>query len=252
MPQHRIVIRHPRPWLRYLAFAGGALLLMGVSLLAHRYLIDPDTRLFRDPATELEQLREERRRLTRELRAARDALDGVQGQKVFEARACDIDVQACEALRNSVTELEHEVADLREQLAFYRNIVSPEQARAGVRVLRLNLSPGTGADVWRYDLVLVQPVRRDRTAAGRFDLQIEGLAGDQLRTLPLDEVLVGDMPLREFAFRSFQEFGGELRLPAGFRPSRVTVTLRVQNGRGEAAEVVESFDWSRLVAAGKE
>lgn len=227
-----------------------ALLLAGLSVGAYagwRWWNDPARSLFRDGASELEQLREERRRLTRELRAAREELDQIKGRSTFEARSCEIDAQACEAVRATVSGLEAEAADLREQLAFYRNVVSPEQTRAGVRVLRLALHPTAAERVWRYDLVLVQPTRRDRLAAGSWDLRVEGLAGQQMKTYTLDQLRVAKGGDQAFSFRAFEAFGGELNLPAGFLPSRLTVTLRVQDGKNEPGEASESFDWSRVV-----
>lgn len=252
MTQPRIVVGRHRPWLRWVLVGVVALVTLASAYTVYRLRVHPAQPLFGDPKSDVGQLREERRRLTLELRGVRQELDTLRGRSTFEARSCEIDIQACEAVRRSVTSLEHEVADLREQLTFYRNIVSPEQTRAGVRVLRLAVRPGQAADIWRYDLVLVQPVRRDRTAAGRFNFQIEGLVGQQLQTLALSDLLVGEASEQEFSFRAFQEFSGEMLLPTGFLPSRLTVTLEVQDGRSAPVPVKEAFDWSRLVAAGKE
>ena len=252
MASHRIVVRRRATRFGVAVMLVSMLLLLGGVYALSRYLRNPEPVPLAAGGSELDGLREERRRLTRELRTAKDQLQDLRGRSTFEARSCAIDVQACEAVRKSVSGLESEVADLREQLAFYRNIVSPEQVRAGVRVLRLGVRPSGTADVWRYDLVLVQPVRRDHTATGRYDFALEGMSGKQIKTLRLDEVLVGEADARGFSFRSYQEFSGELRLPPGFLPSRLRVTLAVQDGKGEPSEVAESFDWSRLVEAGKE
>lgn len=246
--QHRVVVRRYRPW--FLP-ALVALLVAACAVSAYggwRWWSDPQRRLFRDAGSELEQLREERRRLTRELRAAREELDELKGRSTFEARSREIDAQAFEAIRGSFAGLESEAADLREQLAFYRNVVSPEQTRAGVRVLRLALRPGTTAGNWRYELVLVQPMWRDRVAAGRWDLKVEGVAARETQTLGMAELGAGNSVESRFSFRAFQEFGGELRLPSGFLPSRLTVTLHVQDGKSASDEVSESFDWSRVAS----
>lgn len=209
-----------------------------------------EPRLFADRGSELEQLRDERRRLTRELRAVKFELSEIKGRSTFEARSCDIDAQACEAVRSSVSGLESQVAELREQVAFYRNVSAPEQEiRAGVRVMRVSLRSGGTAGTWRYELVLVQPTRRDRTATGTWDLKVAGTVGNQMKTLGIADLQDGAPVDRSFAFRSFQEFGGDLKLPSGFLPSRLTVTLHVQDGKSESAEVEESFDWARLQAA---
>jgi len=249
--QHRVVVRHGRrPWGGVAAATAIiVIVLVSTAYAAYRYGRDGGG-LFPDTASEVDQLREERRRLTRELRAVKTELSEIKGRSTFEARSCEIDVQACEALRGSVASLESQQAELREQLAFYRNVAAPEQeVRAGVRILRMTMRPAGETDAWRYELVLVQPTRRDHTVTGRWDLKVAGALGKQMKTLGLSELQAGKPSDKTFTFRSFQEFGGDLTLPSGFLPSRVTVTLRVQDGKNEAAEVEESFDWSRLAAA---
>lgn len=251
--RHRVVIQQRRrPWLAAVALTLAFALIAVASYAAYRFWTHPERQLFRDPDSELEKLREERRRLGRDLRAARTELAELRGKTTFDARSCEIDVQACEATKRSLAGLEAEIADLREQLAFYRNIVSPDQVRAGVRVQSLAFHAGATAGTWRYDLVLVQPMRRDRTALGRYDLKIEGLVGKTRKILPMEELRVGKPPPPVFSFRSFQELSGELKLPPAFLPSRVTVTLKVLDADSASSEVSESFDWSRLTATGKE
>jgi hypothetical protein len=251
--QHRVVVRGQRSWRR------GLLVLLGLALAAiggyAAWQALPDRArpgVQQDGGSELEQLREERRRLTREVRALRGELAEARGRSTFESRGCQIDAQACAAVRATVGGLESEVAQLREQLAFYRSIAAPDEMRAGVRVLRLGLRPGSGEREWRYDLVLVQPMRRDRTATGRYRLTVEGLQDQRMKTLDLAALGIGPAQDPTFAFRSFQEFAGDLRLPPGFLPSRLTITLAVQTGKNEVGEVSESFDWSTLASAARE
>lgn len=235
--------------------AGVVIVVAGLSVggyAGYRIWTDPDRQWPTGGDGELEQLRAERRSLTRELRTAREELAELRGRKTFEAQSCEIDAQACEAVRKSVTGLESELADLREQLAFYRNIVAPEQNRAGIRVLRAAVRPAAVAEAWRYELVLVQPMRRDRKVTGSYELSLDGVVDKQLKTLKVEDLQLGSREARTFGFRSFQEFSGELKLPAGFLPSRLSVTLLIQEGLSKPTEVTESFDWSRLVEAGKE
>jgi hypothetical protein len=255
--QHRVVVhrRGRRAWLGWLAALLGLGLLSAGGYAAYRYW-DPQataTTAFSDPGSELESLRQERRRLVRELRDARNELAELRGKSTFQARSCEIDAQACEAVRASVVGLESTVADLREEVAFYRNVAAPQhEVRAGVRVMRVQMHATDDPQVWTYEMVLVQPTRRDRLAKGVYELKVEGLQGGQMKTLGLSETQGPAAEDRGFSFRSFQEMTGQLRLPAGFSPSRLAVTLRVQDGKNQSAEVEDSFDWSRLVIAAKE
>ncbi|MGQ0697245.1 MAG: DUF6776 family protein [Panacagrimonas sp.] len=252
MARHRIVVGSARrPWLRLAAVVALVVVVMLGAFGLYRYLAPVDPPAVAEGSDgELRYLRSERRRLIRELRTAQKDVEDLRGQSTFDTRSCEIDAQACAEVQRSVSGLETQVADLREQLALYKSIVSPEQALAGVRVLSISVRPAGPDNVWRYDLVLVQPMRRDRVAVGSYDFSVEGLLDKQLKTLKLEELMAGDPEPPAFNFRSFEEFSGELRFPAGFLPSRLTVTLSVQDSRAESRKAAESFDWSRLISAG--
>ncbi|WP_420468138.1 DUF6776 family protein [Panacagrimonas sp.] len=254
MKRHHVVVRGQRSRQALLLWALAAVAVVVIGYVIYHQATDPNSTWFRDPDSEIVQLRDERKRLVRDLRAARNELDDLRGQSTFAARSCEIDAQACEALRDTVASMESQNAELREQLALYRNILSPEQASTGIRVLQLKLRPEDGARIWRYDLILVQPLQRDRTASGTYDFAVEGLDDGTLETYRLDQLQVGeaDKDVRKFSFRAFQEFGGRMRLPEGFLPSRVTVTLSLDNDGPKGGVVKEPYDWSRLVEAGEE
>lgn len=254
--QHRVVVRRRgrATWFQWIAALLGLCLLSAGAYAAYRYW-DPNAvaSVLADPDSELDQLRLERRRLTRELRDARGEIAELRGRSMFEARSCEIDAQTCEAVRSSVAGLETTVADLREELAFYRNVAAPEhEVRAGVRVMRVEMRPSADPQIWTYEIVLVQPTRRDRLVKGTYEMQVGGMQGQKMKTLDGSELQAPPAAERSFSFRSFQELTGQLHLPAGFSPSRLAVTLRVQDGRKQDAEVEDSFEWSRLVVAAKE
>lgn len=245
MVQHRIIVKQHRPWLKAGLIAGSV---AGLAIAGFAVYAWARTNLiseFRETKTELEQLRDERRDLARELRAARAENAQLRQQVVYAERAGEIDGAACTDVKASLSELQAEAADLREQVAFYRGIVSPDETRAGVRVLDLKVTPQADADRWRYDLVLIQSVRHDKRVAGRIRVVIAGSRDGKDTTEDLEALLTGDRRLPQFAFKYFQEFSGEFRLPAGFRPARMTVMLDID---GAEATVENPFDWSKIKA----
>ena len=60
-------------------------------------------------------------------------------------------------------------------MAFYRGIVSPEQSSAGVRVYELQLRPGSEADLYQYDLVLIQAMRHDNSGCRAWQTHIQSV-----------------------------------------------------------------------------
>ena len=196
---------------------------------------------FAKAQSERDQLLEDRRQLTRELRAARKEIDELQGQTVYLDRSRAMDQQASDEVKKSLAGLQAEVSDLREQVAFYRGIVSPDASRAGVRVYEFKVSATSVSNVYRYDLVLVQSVRHDNRTSGRIELKLKGLANGAPQTLLLAGA-VPAQPLR-FSFKYFEEFSGEFRLPAGFQPLNARVEVAPDSG---GPHIESEFEWSKL------
>lgn len=241
--QHRIVVKRHRPGLRAGLIAGAvaAIAIAGFGLYA--WVRTQTISEFRQTKTALEQLRDERRDLARELRSARAENTDLRQQVVYAQRAGEIDGAACTEVKASLSDLQAEAADLREQVAFYRGIVSPDETRAGVRVLDLKLSQQPDRQLWRYDLVLIQSVRHDKRVAGSASVHLIGSRDGKEVTQDLAPLLAAGAKLPQFAFKYFQEFSGEFRLPEGFRPMRVAVTLDID---GADASVENEFDWSKI------
>lgn len=241
--QHRIVVKRHRPWFRAGLIAGGAALIAiaggALYLWARTHTISE----FRQTKSELEQLRDERRDLARELRSSRAENADLRQQIVYAQRSTEIDGAACTEVKASLSDLQAEAADLREQVAFYRGIVSPDETRAGVRVLDLKMSQQPDRQHWRYDLVLIQSVRHDKRVAGSANVRLIGSRDGREVTLDLGPLLSAGAGLPQFAFKYFQEFTGEFALPADFRPIRAAVTLDID---GEEASVENEFDWSKI------
>jgi hypothetical protein len=243
--KHTIIIKRHRPWLRPALIAGAAAALALGAFGLYSYTRAHTVSDFERAQLEVETLRDERRQLTHDLRAATKEVADLKDQVVYAQRSGEIDTQACDTVKGSLGGLQSEVSDLREQLAFYRGIVSPDLAKAGVRVYDLKLTPGVNDRVYRYELALIQAVRHDKRIGGSIDLVLEGMQGGVKKMLRWSEVATGDGKNLLFSFKYFEEFSGELRLPDGFKPMRVTAKLTTDV---EGAPPVEDqFDWNKIV-----
>lgn len=232
---HKVVITPHRPGLRAaLITAVVAALALGAWLL-YAYARATTVSDFERAQTERDELLAERRQLTRDLRAARTEVAALKGQTVYLERSQEIDKQSCESVQNSLAGLQKEASDLREQVAFYRGIVSPDASQTGVRVYGLKVTPLTRGN-YRYELVLIQSVRHDRRLSGRVEVTLRGSA----RSVRLSELAPASA--LSFSFKYFQEFSGEFRLPSGFQPNRVVVEVFPEDGQ----KVEEDFDWAKI------
>ena len=149
-------------------------------------------------------------------------------------------------VKQSLSSQQSEVSELREQLAFYRGIVSPNES-AGVRVFEFKVyrvgEEAAHAGNWRYDLVLIQSVRHEKSLDGSIAVGIEGVAQDgRKQLLKLADLATDDNKNLLFSFKYFQEFSGGFHLPDGFKPVRAVVTLKSE----DLPEVNDDFDWAKI------
>ncbi|MES2490420.1 MAG: DUF6776 family protein [Pseudomonadota bacterium] len=245
MKKHQIIIQQHRPWRKPVFVAAGAALLALGAFALYTYTRAHTVSDFARSQLEVEQLRDERRQLSHDLRAALKEVSTLKDQVVYTQQSGEIDTQACDTVKGSLGGLQKEVSDLREQLAFYRGIVSPDLARAGVRIYDMKLIPGANPRAFRYELALIQSVRHDRRIDGSINLLIEGSRMGVKQILRWEEVATGDAKNLLFSFKYFEEFSGELNLPEGFKPMRVTAKL-VTDVEG-APPVEDQFDWNKIV-----
>jgi hypothetical protein len=243
----KVVITAYRPRLRWALISGGTALLAICAWGLYSYTRAHTVSDFERAQLERDQLLDERRDLTAKLRAAHSEIESLKDQIVYLQRSQEIDQQAYGTVKSSLASLQDEVADLQEQVAFYRGIVSPDASRAGVRVYDFKVHPTSASGVFRYDLVLIQSVRHDRRIAGHLEITLQGTEGGQATTHRLSDLAVSGEKNLVFSFKYFEEFGGEIRLPTGFRPTRAVVAV-VPDGGG-VPRVEDEFEWSKIQGA---
>lgn len=243
----RVVIRQQSPF-RLAAGVLAAVLALGLSAYGgYRIGLYAATRPALDAPSANESPSAERRRLLRQLRRTQDELASMQNRETFEARNAEIDSLICSHLQDAVSKCESGAASLREELAFYRNIVAPEKGQSGLRVQEAVIEPGATPLDWHYELLLVRAVRNQSHANGELALRLEGQVGSKRRVLEWADLTPAGTAKPMFSVRYFQEITGDLRLPADLRPLRLSVTLEVKGDPQQKAPIVETFDWSRIV-----
>ncbi len=151
-----------------------------------------------------------------------------------------VDKEAYQQVDASLADLQAQIQAQREELVFYRGIVSPEDGRSGLQVQELEIIPGDGDRAYRLSLVLIRAIKHDRRVDGVVNFVVEGEKDGTPLSLGLADLGAKDVPL-QFNFRYFQDFEREITLPEGFTPRKVEVEVTPRT-RGVAA-VSRSFDW---------
>jgi hypothetical protein len=230
----RLVVTPHRPW-HFRLVIGGLLLaavLSGWGLFEYgRYRAGFDTMAAQQEQGELNRQNAE---LHQEIVTLRE-------EKAMLERSIQIDRQAYKALEATVGGLQAEIADFKSELAFYRGIVSPKDAQQGLRVETFEISANGVENSFRYKLVLTQVLKSDRLARGRATFEVEGLLDGQNKTLLQHEVSADATKFFTFNFKYFQNFEGDLTLPAGFIPLRVVI--KVDPAGGNTDKVEKIVEW---------
>lgn len=151
----------------------------------------------------------------------------------------EVDQEAQSRLKDALTESAARVAELNEELEFYRRIVLPSEGRTGLRVQSFEITPVDGiAQGYRLKLLLVQSPQRSGRASGEVRLSLRGKLDGEDASLPLEGLAAEP---EEFEFLYFQDVDLDIVLPDGFEPESAEIELRhgQRNSRVEAA----SFPW---------
>jgi hypothetical protein len=177
------------------------------------------------------------------LRARNDRLK----QEVSTLRRSDqISREANRDLERTLAERDEEIAGLRADIAFYERFVGATGQRRGLSVHDLEMRLQSG-DVWQFTATLTQNLNRGAANTGRLTLGIEGTRNDRLEKLAWSGLRkLNNAPGLEYSFKYFQQVEGEVMLPEGFKPLRVTVRLVPAGG----SAVEQSFPWPETVKAG--
>ena len=162
-------------------------------------------------------------------------------QKAVLERTSQVEREAHKQLDHTVSGLQDEILELKSELAFYRGIIAPKDASRGLRIQSFDVTPNAVERSYRYKLVLTQVLKNDTVAQGSIGLEIEGSLNGKLKTLDFKQVSLGDTKELRFRFKYFQNFEGDIVLPEGFVPSRVTVSVDPRGRRRSDIEKV--FDW---------
>lgn len=171
---------------------------------------------------------------------ARARIEALEQQVAILRRSDQISREANRDLQGTLAERDEEIAGLRADVAFYERFVGATGARRGLTVHQLQLQPQS-AQAWHFTATLTQNLNRGAVSTGRVTLSVEGTRAGKLQKLSWGDLRQqADAPGVAYSFKYFQEVAGDLVLPPGFQPLRVTVRLQPQG----AASVEQSFAWA--------
>ncbi|PID44558.1 MAG: hypothetical protein CSA52_01745 [Gammaproteobacteria bacterium] len=158
-------------------------------------------------------------------------------------RERDIDDQTKKNISQMIQSLESTITELRQDVAFYKNLMAPSTASKGLTVQKLSVQAnGPKGRRYSYKLVLAQVATNKKYIEGVVAVNFIGYRGEQKQIFALKEISdVTDLGIK-YRFRYFQNIEGELTLPDGFIPEKIQIVAQSKGKR--ASRVEETFLWT--------
>jgi len=190
----------------------------------------------------LEKLARQRGELEQRVNELQETNLRLREQTAVSQRSSEIDRRASLEVRREFASLQDELLELRKELDFYRGIVSPGDAKPGVRIQRVQLEPSTESGSVFYRLTLTQVKQNERYVRGVIEMEVEGLEDGEPKVLLFKKLAKGNSKALTYKFRYFQNVEGEIWIPPEFQPEKVRVLLKPQ-GKGQPSAIEELMDW---------
>jgi hypothetical protein len=165
---------------------------------------------------ELSQLREDVGRLTRDTAGLRASVDASESKLQIERAA-----QA--QLGRQVKVLEEENARLKEDLAFFENLIPSERRDNNLLINRFRVEPGALPGEFRYRLLLLQGGRRDKPFQGSLQLLVTVQQDGKDAIISFPEA--GAAVEYKLSFKYFQRVEDTFRVEPGARVKMVQVRI---------------------------
>ena len=136
-----------------------------------------------------------------------------------------MDQRATEEVQATIIGLRDRVAQLEQDIVYYRQVVSAEIEDTGLIISQLDIDATRESNRYRYKLVLrQQDADGDTSLIGHVNINLVGSQGEEQQILSLRDLSAEQDQLNiRLRFKYFQNIEGELVLPDNFIPDRLQV-----------------------------
>jgi hypothetical protein len=157
--------------------------------------------------------------LSEKLAASRQALVAVE-------LTAKVDAAALEQTRQQMLDMQKQIYRREQELTLYREMLQDNSGSTGLSVSDFHIEKA-GEGLFQYDWVAIQKTHEAKKLRVNANIWVIGKQDGQVKTLPLNEIDadIDDLPI-QLKLRYFSINRGLVRLPEGFNPEFVKVTLR--------------------------
>jgi len=138
----------------------------------------------------------------------------------------DIEQVTQKNLSQALKSLQDENAALKEDTAFFRNLLSPAAGGGGVTIYHVKIERNNlVAGEYRYRLLLLKAGSHDQEFSGSVQLLVSGVQGGRSISVSVPEARPGKAAGMSVNFKYYQRLEGSFRLPEGMVPHSAQVRV---------------------------
>ncbi len=198
---------------------------------------------------QLEHLRLEREALVARIAELEDRNHGLVQKNAHLAGSSKIERDAYQLANRELIRLQQELLAQKEELVFYRGIVSPKDSALGVNLQSFVVRKKNSQDQYSYKMILTKNGKSTKKISGAADIVIRGESSGNVSELNISELALENSDKgTKFAFRYFQVFEGDIALPEGFEPYEVEIGIKPTTKRVKSFS--ETISWTRVLSEG--
>lgn len=134
-------------------------------------------------------------------------------------------------------------AQLKQEVLFYQKVMAPELKQDGFTIEAFSVEKSLSESSYRFELVLMQQDKIKNVIKGSVDVDIKGSLNGKPVSLKLSKLMQEQDDPLHFSFKYFQILDGQITLPNGFKPEKVTVNAEVYQFKKKRGELQRTFDW---------
>lgn len=190
----------------------------------------------------IDRLKQGMEHLKQEIKNLRDRNRLLVEQNAMLDRFSRIDRNAHDEVKFILKEAQQQSLELREELAFYRSLVSPSEMKPGLHIQSFTVESGVNPSAFNYKLVLTQLRENQRDAVGMLSLHFSGFLGDEAVVYTLSDVDGVKTDNLNFKFRYFQSLEGDVHFPALFVPKSITIMAKPKGGHLKSVKKTLKWD----------
>ena len=156
---------------------------------------------------------------------------------------------AYQQANQELIKLQQELLTQKEELVFYRGIVSPSDSALGVNLQSFEVRRKNSQNQFSFKLILTKSGKSTKKVSGNTAVLIRGESEGKVSELKLTDLTLENSDKgTKFSFRYFQVFEGDIVLPDGFEPFEVKIGVKPTTKKVKS--FTETISWTDILSEG--